>query len=215
MSGFLQGLKFLISHGLSGYLIIAAGLACLVISLERLYFLYFSASFNSQAALVSIKKLILERNYSQALQVCGQQLQNPEFMVIREGLMAVESGREAFRTAVSGAVLEVSKGCERRLPYLSLIASSATLLGLFGTIVGLITTFQAIGDSDPNEKARLLGLGISEAMYSTASGVIVGVTAMVVYTVCTSKADAIVGKAQKAALDLGTWIEKAERAGVA
>ena len=215
MNGFLEGLKFLISHGMAGYLIIIAGLACLVISLERLYFLYFSASFNSGAAIASIKKLIMDRNYSQALQVCGQQLNNPEFMVIREGLMAVESGREAFRTAVSGAVLEVSKACDRRLPYLSLIASSATLLGLFGTIMGLITTFRAISDADPAEKARLLGLGISEAMYSTASGVIVGVTAMVVYTICTSKADGIVGKAQKAALDLGTWIEKAERTGAA
>lgn len=215
MSGLMDSLKYLLSHGIAGYLILSAFVFCLVIAVERIYFLFIKVSFDSTLALAEMKKLILARNYTQALQICGQQPNNPELQVIREGLLSAENGREAFSSAINGAVLEISRSCENRLSYLSLVASSATLLGLFGTILGLITTFQAIGDSDPTEKARLLGAGISQAMSSTAAGVLIGIIAMVVYTVCTSKADGIVAKVQKAALDLATWIEQAERSGAA
>lgn len=207
----IDGLKLLISHGLSGYLIVVAGLLCVAISLERLYYLMVSVSFDSSEAISTAKEAVLKRQYSRALQLCGRQEKNPELVVLKEGLVAVENGREAMRTALTSAVLGVSKDCEKRLSFLSLIASSATLLGLFGTIMGLIKTFQAIAGADPTEKARMLGLGISEAMYSTAAGVIVGVAAMVVHTICVSKADAITGKVQKVALDFMNWIEISER----
>ena len=77
--------------------------------------------------------------------------------------------------------------------------------------MGLISTFAAIANADPSNKARLLGLGISEAMYSTAAGVIVGIFAMVVHTMCTSQADNILGKTQNAALTVIKWVEQAER----
>ncbi len=206
-----EGLLLLMSHGISGYLIIITGIFCLLISAERIYVLFFTKSFDSRQAVASIKQAVLSGNYSQALQICSQQENNPELKAIKEGLISVENGREAMRSALGSTVLEVSKSCEHRLSFLSLIASSATLLGLFGTIMGLITTFKAIAGADPTTKARMLGLGISEAMYSTAAGVIVGVLAMAVHTICTSKVDTIVGKVQKVCLDLMNWIEYSER----
>jgi biopolymer transport protein ExbB/TolQ len=68
-----------------------------------------------------------------------------------------------------------------------------------------------MANADAGEKARLLGSGISEAMYATAAGLLVGVAAMVVHTMCVSKTDVIVGKAQRSGLDLMTWIEQSER----
>lgn len=209
----LHAIQLLASHGLSGYLIIATGLFCVAISIERLFYLYVSQAFDASGSIAMVKDLVLRRNFSQALQICNQQKSSPELRVLKEGLLALENGREAIRSALGGAVLEVSKTCEKRVPFLSLVASAATLIGLFGTIMGLIRTFEAIAGSDPAEKARLLGLGISEAMHSTAAGVVVGVAAMVAHTLCVSKADAIVGKSQKAALDLSKWIEQSERTG--
>jgi biopolymer transport protein ExbB len=98
------------------------------------------------------------------------------------------------------------------MQYLALIANVATLLGLFGTITGLIKTFNAIANADAAQKAQLLGIGISEAMYSTAAGLIVGIAAMVVHTICVSKSDSIVGKAQDVGYKVITWIEQSERA---
>lgn len=207
----LSGLQILMSHGMSGYLIIITGFFCLIISIERLYYLYIKMSFDGRQELEAISQEILSRNYNKALQICHLSPGNPQLQVIRDGLLALESGREAMNSAISAAVLDVSKGLEQRLAYLSLIASSATLLGLFGTIMGLISTFAAIANADPSSKARLLGLGISEAMYSTASGVIVGIFAMVVHTLCTSQVDHVLGKTHSAALTVIKWVEQSER----
>ena len=57
----------------------------------------------------------------------------------------------------------------------------------------------------------MLGLGISEAMYATAAGLFVGITAMVVHTICVAKSESIVGDVQDAGLKLITWIEQSER----
>jgi biopolymer transport protein ExbB/TolQ len=207
----LNGLTILMNHGISGYLILITAFFCALISVERLYYLYVKMSFDGKQELEAISREIMTRNYNKALQICHLSPRNPQLVVIRDGLLALESGREAMNSAISAAVLEVSKGLEQRLAYLSLIASSATLLGLFGTIMGLITTFAAIANADPSSKARLLGLGISEAMYSTAAGVIVGILAMVVHTLCTSQADHILGKTQNAALTVIKWVEQSER----
>ncbi len=206
-----KAIKLLMSHGMSGYLILIAAVFCIVIAIDRLYYLYVKISLDAKAALILVQKEILSRNYNNALQICNNHKQVPELTVVREGLLAVENGREAMNSAISAAVLDVSRGCETRLSFLSLIASSATLLGLFGTIMGLISTFEAIANADPASKGRLLGNGISEAMYSTAGGVIVGVAAMIVHTICVSKSDVIVGKAQNAALSIVKWIEQSER----
>jgi biopolymer transport protein ExbB/TolQ len=207
----LAGLNILMSHGFSGYLILFTAFMCLMISLERVYVLYIKMSHNNKKSLEAISKEIQNRNYNKAIQICNLAKNNPELTVIRDGLLSLESGREAMNSAISATVLEMGKILEERLTYLSLIASSATLLGLFGTIMGLISTFAAIANADPSTKARLLGLGISEAMYSTAAGVIVGIVAMVIHTICTSKADNILGKTQNAALTVIKWVEQAER----
>jgi biopolymer transport protein ExbB len=207
----LGGLQILMSHGVSGYLILLTGFFCIIISIERLFYLYVRMGFDGKQELEAISKEILTRNYNKALQICHMSPRNPQLIVIRDGLLALESGREAMNSAISAAVLDVSKALEQRLAYLSLIASSATLLGLFGTIMGLISTFAAIANADPSSKARLLGLGISEAMYSTAAGVIVGILAMVVHTLCTSQADHVLGKTQNAALTVIKWVEQSER----
>lgn len=209
----IQAIKLLLSHGMSGYLIVITAIAALVVALDRLIYLYFGVAFDVSQTLKQTKALILDRNYGQAIQVCNQEPKSPELQVVREGLLSLENGREALQSGITATVLSVSRNCENRLSYLSLIASSATLIGLFGTIMGLIKTFEAIAGSDPAEKGRLLGMGISEAMYSTAAGVIVGVFAMVIHTICVAKTDAITNKAQTTALNLVKWVEQSERKG--
>jgi biopolymer transport protein ExbB/TolQ len=203
--------KFLEEGGIPASLILLTGVGMLVLSIERISYLFFRVSFDSRGVLDQIREQVLRRNYTQALQLCNQQPMNPELNVIKAGLMAVENGREAMKSSLSGAALQVSKDCETRIVYLSLIANGATLVGLLGTITGLIKTFAALANADASQKASLLGAGISEAMNSTAAGLIVGICAMFAHTVCVSKTDTIVGKSQKAGLNLISWIEQSER----
>lgn len=210
---FMNALQTLIKHGgFASYLIFIAGIVLLTVGTERVMALFLRMSFNVRGSTEAIRTLILEKKYTDALQICNKQPNAPELSVIKSGLMAVENGREAMKSALGGAVLEISHRCEARVGYLALIANVATLLGLLGTISGLIKTFASIANADAAEKAKLLGLGISEAMYATAAGLGVGIAAMVLHTICTSKADSIIGNAQDAGLKLVTWIEQSERA---
>ncbi|OFZ56638.1 MAG: hypothetical protein A2428_05295 [Bdellovibrionales bacterium RIFOXYC1_FULL_54_43] len=213
MAAFADPINSLLQHGgFATYLIFSAGIFLVVVSLERLLTLYFRLSYNVHGSMEVIRSHILSKRYTDALQICNNQPNAPEIGVVKAGLMAVENGREAMKSALGGAVLEISHRAEARIGYLSLIANVATLLGLLGTITGLIKTFASLATADPAQKAMMLGTGISEAMYATAAGLCVGILAMVVHTICTSKADIIIGNAQDAGLRLVTWIEQSERA---
>jgi biopolymer transport protein ExbB len=207
-----EAIKTMLDHGgFAIWLILISFFILAVFGTERIITLYMKLSFNSGGVLESIRGLVMERKYADAIQVCNQRIRSPEIQVVKAGLLAVESGREAMKSALGGAVLEVSHEVEKRVPFIALIANVATLLGLLGTISGLIKTFKAIADADPALKAKLLGIGISEAMYATAAGLGVGILAMVLHTICTSKGDSIIGQSQDAGLRLVTWIEQSER----
>ena len=204
--------EVLLQHGGVGtWMIFLSALMLIVIGSERLLALFVGLSFNTEAAVEQIRTAILARRYTDAIQVCNSKASAPDLKVVKSALMAAENGREAMRSSLGAALLEVTHRCEARLSYIALLANVATLLGLFGTITGLIKTFGAMANADASEKAKLLGMGISEAMYSTAAGLVVGIAAMVVHTLCTSKSDTIVGQAQDVGFKVITWIEQAER----
>ena len=75
----------------------------------------------------------------------------------------------------------------KRLHYLSMLANVATLLGLLGTIHGLILSFQAVAQADPAQKQAMLASGIAVSMYTTALGLAVAIPAMVAYSFLISK----------------------------
>ncbi|MFP5041340.1 MotA/TolQ/ExbB proton channel family protein [Parasediminibacterium sp. JCM 36343] len=80
---------------------------------------------------------------------------------------------------------------EKNLVFLSTIASVATLLGLLGTVLGMIRSFSALGDSGGGEAAQKLSQGISEALYNTALGIGTSAIAIITYNVFTTRIDAI------------------------
>lgn len=205
--------KFLGEGGITAYFILGAGLALLLLAYEKISYLYFKLKPLPTQVLDQINQAILNRKYMDALQICNSLHDIPQIQVIKAGLIAVESGREAMRSALGSAVVDISKDCDRRIPIISLIASVATLLGLLGTISGLMKTFAAIAKADPKLKAELLGSGISEAMNATAAGLVVGIAAMIVYTLCISKIEELLSQSKKAGYDFVTLIEQSEREG--
>ena len=80
---------------------------------------------------------------------------------------------------------------EKNLVFLSTIASVATLLGLLGTVIGMITSFSALGSEGGGEAAATLSRGISEALYNTALGIGTSAIAIIMYNVFTTKIDSI------------------------
>jgi biopolymer transport protein ExbB len=80
---------------------------------------------------------------------------------------------------------------EKNLVFLSTLASVATLIGLLGTVIGMITSFSALGESGGGDAARELSRGISEALYNTALGIGTSAVAIIMYNVFTTRIDAI------------------------
>lgn len=100
--------------------------------------------------------------------------------------------REELENHLEEAMLEIMPELERRTHYLPTLANVSTLLGLLGTIIGLIQSFQSIAVADPSQKAFLLAQGVSVAMNTTAFGLIVAIPIMLCYSYIQSRTIKIV-----------------------
>ncbi|MGH1469515.1 MAG: MotA/TolQ/ExbB proton channel family protein, partial [Bdellovibrionales bacterium] len=107
--------------------------------------------------------------------------------------------RVLVEDAVATSLMEHTPKLTYHLNYISLIANISTLIGLLGTIQGLIMSFAAVGDSDVTNKAQALANGIAKAMNTTAFGLISAITIMVFHTILTSKAIKMNDKVDEAA----------------
>lgn len=114
--------------------------------------------------------------------------------IIADGVNRRSSSRRRsdIEYAMEEGLLEILPNIERRTPYLATFANIATLLGLLGTIIGLIAAFTAVANADPAEKATLLSQSISIAMNTTAFGLMVAIPLLLLHSVLQSKTSSIV-----------------------
>jgi biopolymer transport protein ExbB len=108
--------------------------------------------------------------------------------------------REDIEIAMEEGMMEIIPQLEKRTPYVALASSIATLLGLLGTIMGLIQAFTAVANANPAEKADLLSASISVAMNTTAFGLMVAIPLLITHAVLTSKTGEIVDSLEMASV---------------
>jgi biopolymer transport protein ExbB len=123
--------------------------------------------------------------------------------------------REDIEIAMEESMMEIIPQLEKRTSYVALGASIATLLGLLGTIIGLIQAFTAVANANPAEKADLLSASISVAMNTTAFGLIAAIPLLVTHSVLTAKTGQIVDSLEMAsvkALNVITALAKRQAA---
>ncbi len=115
-------------------------------------------------------------------------------LVFQSGLarMAQSRRRQDVEYAMEEGLLETLPAIEKRTPYLATFANIATLLGLLGTIIGLIAAFTAVANADPAEKATLLSQSISIAMNTTAFGLMAAIPLLLVHAYLQGKTKSIV-----------------------
>ena len=121
--------------------------------------------------------------------------------------------REDIEIAMEESMMEIVPRLEKRTPYVALASSIATLLGLLGTIMGLIQAFTAVANANPAEKTDLLSASISVAMNTTAFGLMVAIPLLVVHAILTSKTGDIVDSLEMATVKaLNVFSRRAKRA---
>jgi biopolymer transport protein ExbB/TolQ len=133
---------------------------------------------NSEEFMAQIRKLVQAGNIDRAIKLCEAE-PLPLLQVVRAGLTQVNRGEDAVIAQMEERMSEVIPALEKRIGSLWNLANIATLVGLLGTISGLIKSFAAVAYADPAQKSSLLARGISEAMYNTALGLGIAVTCMI------------------------------------
>lgn len=110
------------------------------------------------------------------------------------------AARDGIESAMEEGMMEVMPELEQRTHYLATFANIATLLGLLGTIIGLIQAFTAVAGADPAEKADLLSASISVAMNTTAFGLVAAIPLILIHSYLVTKTARLVDNIEMAAV---------------
>ncbi len=173
---FAEIAEFVRQGGPFMYINIVVSISTIAVVAERTYRLYFEYNIHGRAFLEQAEKLILANNIDRAIKLCNTVPRAILPRVVKSGLLAAHKGRAAVSAALEEALLEFTPLLQKRIQTMWSLANIATLVGLIGTIVGLIRAFKAVSLATSEQKTTLLTEGISEAMNNTAFGLSIAVT---------------------------------------
>ena len=161
------------------------------IAVERYIYLTHAAVRN-RSLWNRIVPLLKQGNFRQVIELTSKS-ESAIGHILNYGLARVQSvqRRDDIEKAMEESIMEVVPRLEKRTHYLATFANLATLLGLLGTVMGLIRAFAAVATIDPAQKANLLSASISVAMNCTAFGLITAIFTMIVHSILTSKANKV------------------------
>ena len=170
----------------------------LAIAIER--YLYLAASKrNNRKLLKNLLPVLQSGDFQKAYQITSNS-KTALSQMLSQGLTRLNSAksRDDIETAMDESLMEVIPRLEKRTHYLAMFANIATLLGLLGTIIGLIDAFRSVAQVDPAMKAEILSSSISVAMNTTAFGLMVAIPLILLYTVLQTKTTEIVDSLEMA-----------------
>lgn len=170
----------------------------IVLVVERWVFLS-RAKLANRRAYGQILPMMQQRNFAAALKF-SQNEKAPMGQLVAAGISTAQHARkdENIAMAIEESILEAVPRLEKRTNYLATLANIATLLGLLGTIIGLIAAFTAVANADPSEKASMLSSSISVAMNTTAFGLISAIPLLLAYSMLQNKTNEIIDSLEMA-----------------
>lgn len=192
--------RFMVEGGIFMWIIAVVWAAGIAISVERLK-AYFKFDIDGASLMGNIKKHVIGNQVQEAIQTCSE---SPALLafVMKNGLKRANQQKEQIQDALEASILETVPKIERRLSYLALAANLSTLLGLLGTIQGLIQSFAAVAQAEASQKAQLLAEGIAVAMNTTALGLISAISLMVVHSFLMARGEKMIQEIEENSVKL-------------
>ncbi len=175
------------------YLLLLTSVAVAAIGIERFRF-YRYAEHDSEIFLQKLREILSQREFGYGLELCRRE-DSSVGAVALSGVAAALKG-ENIELALTLAHDEAAMQLRARLNYLSMIVTLAPLLGLLGTIFGMIETFN-IFSAQAGQPLAITG-GIGEALIATATGLCVAIFALIVHTYFAQRLDEILATLEKA-----------------
>jgi len=196
----MELIKFFQSGGPFMYAILVVMALGLAISLERLIFIL-ATQAKTNKVWKGITPMLKANDIDRAEKVVNN-TNTPLARVLVYGFSRKRSNsrREMVESAMEEGIMEVVPELEQRTHYLATLANIATLLGLLGTIIGLIQAFTAVASADPAEKADMLSASISVAMNTTAFGLTAAIPLILIHSYLATKTTRLVDNIEMAAV---------------
>jgi biopolymer transport protein ExbB/TolQ len=190
--------KFFQEGGMFMYpisLVLAIGIG---ISVERYLYLSY-AKISNRTMWQKLAPLLKSNNFAQAMAISSKSKADIG-RILTYGLSRVQASRnrDEIEMAMEEGLMEILPRLERRTHYVATFANIATLLGLLGTIIGLIQAFTAVANANPADKADLLSASISVAMNTTAFGLIAAIPLLLIFAVLQTKTTELVDSMEMA-----------------
>ncbi len=212
MDFFYSIVSFFLSGGVFMYPILLVFAVGVAIAVER-YVTLTVVTNKNQAVWDEVQPMLANGDFDEARETTSKD-ESTISQVLNMGL-SLQGGvrrREDIEIAMEESMMEIVPRLEKRTPYVALSSSIATLLGLLGTIMGLIQAFTAVANANPAEKADLLSASISVAMNTTAFGLMVAIPLLITHAILTSKTGDIVDSLEMATVKaLNVFSKRAKR----
>ena len=192
MDLFHSAVRFFQEGGFFMYPISVVLVFGIAISIERWLFLN-AARASNRKAFNEILPLLQRGDYKAVIALAGS-TQAPVARIVAAGVarLAHTQRRDDIEYAMEEGVMEALPRLEKRTQYLATLANIAMLLGLLGTISGLISAFAAVANVNPAEKAAMLSASIAEAMNATAFGLSAAIPFLLIHTLLQTKTTEII-----------------------
>lgn len=197
-SGFLDFIRNNFWHAAPLLVAGAIGVAIIMERLRALYQIY--PIRDAQAFYDKITDLVMAGKLGEAISLCDRYPNKPAATVTKQALLRAHQPEALIEQGVHLAVGEATQSIQKRTAFLATIANVATLLGLFGTIAGLIHSFEAVGHADAQQKSALLAAGISTAMNATMMGLGIAIPAMVFFSFLMNKTNRLIAEVDTSAV---------------
>ena len=193
---------FFATGGLFMYPILIVAAVGAAIAIERYTTLHLTTRAN-QKAWQKLQPVLDEADFDKAREMtAGDETAVARVLHMGLSLQGAVRRREDVEIAMEERMMEVVPQLEKRTPYVALASNIATLLGLLGTIMGLIQAFTAVASANPAEKADLLSASISVAMNTTAFGLMAAIPLLITHAILTSKTNDIVDGLEMASVKM-------------
>jgi biopolymer transport protein ExbB len=197
----LHNLPFILAHGGTVFLLILlAGAVAIVVFLERFFYCH-RAQINSTEFLNGVRNVLRRDNVVEAISICDA-TPGPVAHLVKTAILNRDNGRDRVRESLEEAGLVEVPRLEERLNLLATIAQLAPLLGLFGTVIGLMKTFDLILSKGAEAHTGDLADGVWKAMICCAAGLAVSIPAHAAYNYLVSRVNSIVLDMERAATEI-------------
>lgn len=185
------GFTLLARGGPVMWVLVALALVGLILFIERTLFLHRGQIPSSKAFLQGIKNALAKRRLVEALTLC-EEAPGPVAAVVKAALLHADAPAEEMRFHVQEAGIIELPALERRLGAIAAIAQVAPLVGLLGTVLGMVTTFRAFEQSGNYAMANALSAGMWQALLATAGSLMLAIPAHLAYHFLSGRVRAIV-----------------------